>query len=126
MEEVAKTEMMASVGAPQDAASQIAALQSAAGGNGTVMVVLALLALVGGKTGWKFWTDWRKQKHEEAMKALELEAKVKLAEIGEEVSPVVEECSVEESPVEKPKKKAKAKPKAKPKKKVKKEESSEE
>lgn len=120
MEEVAKMETVASVGAPQSAAGELAVLQgAAAGGNSTVMIIMALLALVGGKAGWKFWSDWRKQEHEEDMKKLELEAKIKLAEMGEEVSPV------EESPVEKPKKKSKAKPKAKPKKKVKKEVSEE-
>jgi hypothetical protein len=65
------------------------------------MIIMGILAVVGGKAGWKFWADWRKQKHEEAMKKLELEAKVELAKLGEEVSPV------EESPEEKPKKKAK-------------------
>lgn len=112
MEEVAKTEMVASVGAPQSAAGELAVLHGVAGGNSTVMIVMAILALVGGKAGWKFWSDWRKQEHEEDMKKLELEAKIKLAEMGEEVSPV------EESPVEKPKKKSKAKPKKKPKKEV--------
>lgn len=120
MEEVAKTEMVASVGAPQSAAGELAVLHGVAGGNSTVMIVMAILALVGGKAGWKFWSDWRKQEHEEDMKKLELEAKIKLAEIGEEVSPVAEE-----SPVEKPKKKSKAKSKAKPKKKPKKEVSEE-
>lgn len=114
MEEVAKTETVASVGAPQSAAGELAALHGVAGGNSTVMIVMAILALVGGKAGWKFWSDWRKQEHEEDMKKLELEAKIKLAEIGEEVSPVVEESPVEK----KPKKKSKAKPKAKTKKKA--------
>jgi hypothetical protein len=88
---------IATVGAPQSAAGELAALQSIGGGSSTVMIIMGILAVVGGKAGWKFWADWRKQKHEEAMKKLELEAKVKLAEIGED-------SSCEESPVEKPKK----------------------
>ena len=107
-------ETVASIGVPQTAAGELAVLHSAAGGNNTVMIVMAILALVGGKAGWKFWSDWRKQEHEEDMRKLELEAKIKLAEIGEEISPVAEESPVEK----KPKKKSKAKPKAKSKKKV--------
>lgn len=72
----------------QSAAGELAALQAIGGGSSTVMIVMALLAVVGGKAGWKFWSDWRKQKHEEAMRKMELEAKIKLAEIGEETSPV--------------------------------------
>ena len=80
-------ETVASVGAPESAAGELAALQGLVGGSNSVMVIMAVLAIVGGKAGWKFWGDWRKQKHEEAMRKMELEAKIKLAEIGEEVSP---------------------------------------
>lgn len=81
----------ATVGAPPtSAASELAVLQGI-GGSNSIMLVMAVLALVGGKAGWKFWGDWRKQKHEEAMKKMELEAKVELAKLGEEVSPVCEE-----------------------------------
>jgi hypothetical protein len=97
-QEAVSTTAMVGV-APQSAASELAALQGIGGGSSTVMIIMGILAVVGGKAGWKFWADWRKQKHEEAMKKLELEAKVELAKLGEEVSPV------EESPEEKPKKK---------------------
>jgi len=91
VQEVAAPATTASVGAPVSAAGELAALQALAGGNSTVMVILGILAVVGGKTGWKFWGDWRKQKHEEAIKKMELEAKIALAKLGEEVSPMCEE-----------------------------------
>lgn len=36
-------------------------------------VMLALIAVVGGGAGWKFYQNYAKQKHEQAMKALEIE-----------------------------------------------------
>lgn len=36
-------------------------------------VMLALVAVVGGGAGWKFYQSYAKQKHEQAMKALEIE-----------------------------------------------------
>lgn len=36
-------------------------------------VMLALIAVVGGGAGWKFYQNFAKQKHEQAMKALEVE-----------------------------------------------------
>lgn len=57
-------------GAPFD----VAALSNAAGQNGGIAVILALLAVVGGAAGWKFWTKISEQKHEQAMKVLELRA----------------------------------------------------
>lgn len=36
-------------------------------------VMLAIVAVVGGGAGWKFYQNYAKQKHEQAMKALEIE-----------------------------------------------------
>jgi len=51
--------------------SQVAEL---AGGNPIVGVILALIVVGGGAAGWKFWTQLADQRHEQAMKRLELEA----------------------------------------------------
>jgi predicted negative regulator of RcsB-dependent stress response len=66
----------ASVVQPESAASELAALKDIAGGNSTLTVVLALIAVVGGGAGWKFWNQRAKLKHEEEMKKLEIEAEV--------------------------------------------------
>jgi len=51
--------------------SQVADL---AGGNPIVGVILALIVVGGGAAGWKFWTQLADQRHEQAMKRLELDA----------------------------------------------------
>lgn len=75
---------VATVGvAPSSAAGELALLQGI-GGSNSMMLVMTILAIVGGRASWKFWGDWRKQKHLETMKRMELEAQIKLAEIQEE------------------------------------------
>jgi uncharacterized protein HemX len=74
-QELAPQDTVASVGAPESAAGELAALKDLAGGNATLTVVLALIAVVGGKAGWKFFSDRAKLKHEEKMKEMELQAK---------------------------------------------------
>lgn len=49
-------------------------LVGASGGSGGVTVLLALIAVAGGAAGWKFWQKLSEQKHEQAMKELELKA----------------------------------------------------
>ena len=72
-----KQETVASVGVPQQTvAGELGALKDIAGGNSSLTVVLALIAVLGGGAGWKFWTARSKQKHEEAMKKLEIEAEI--------------------------------------------------
>lgn len=44
-----------------------------------VMVVLAALAVVGGRQGWKFWSERSAQNHELEMKKLELQAQAQQA-----------------------------------------------
>lgn len=51
--------------------SQVADL---AGGNPFVGVILALIVVGGGAAGWKFWSQLADQRHEQAMKRLELDA----------------------------------------------------
>lgn len=47
-------------------------VEDSAGASGYT-VMLALIAVVGGGAGWKFYQNYAKQKHEQAMKALEIE-----------------------------------------------------
>jgi hypothetical protein len=49
-------------------------LQGLAGGNPTLMVVLALIVVGGGGAAWKFWNKFSEQKHEQAMKRMEIDA----------------------------------------------------
>lgn len=49
-------------------------LVTSTGGGGTVAIILALIAVVGGTAGWKFWQKLSEQKHEQKMKELELQA----------------------------------------------------
>lgn len=76
----APQETVASVGAPESVAGELAALKDLAGGSPVLTVVLALIAVVGGKAGWKFFSDRSKLKHEEEMKKLEIEEKKTKAE----------------------------------------------
>jgi hypothetical protein len=49
-------------------------LVTSTGGGGTIAVILALIAVVGGTAGWKFWQKLSEQKHEQKMKELEIQA----------------------------------------------------
>ena len=44
------------------------------GGDSSVSLLLAMMAVVGGGAAWKFYTQYSEQKHEQKMKQLELEA----------------------------------------------------
>lgn len=44
------------------------------GGDSSVSLLLAMLAVVGGGAAWKFYTQYSEQKHEQKMKQLELDA----------------------------------------------------
>ena len=63
------------VGEPSAAPFDINAILTSTGGGGGVAVILAILAVVGGGAGWKFYQKFAEQKHEQAMKKLEIEAK---------------------------------------------------
>lgn len=56
------------------AASELAALKDIGGGDSTLTIVLALIAVVGGAAGWKFWNKFSEQKHEQKMKQMEIDA----------------------------------------------------
>jgi predicted negative regulator of RcsB-dependent stress response len=85
---------VATVGAPEvSLGSELAMIKDLTGGNPVVTVILGALLVVGGPAGWKFWNNRQKLKkeaeeakldHELALKKLELETKVKLAEIEED------------------------------------------
>jgi len=62
---------------PTSAASEIAALKEIGGGNSTLTIALALIAVVGGAAGWKFWNKFSEQKHEQKMKQMEIDAQEK-------------------------------------------------
>ena len=77
--------------APSSAAGEFALLNGI-GGSNSMMLVMTFLAILGGRSAWKFWGDWRKQKHLETMKRMELDAQIKLAEIQEENEKEQEAC----------------------------------
>lgn len=56
------------------AASDLTALAQATGGDSTLTIVLALVAVVGGGAAFKFYSSFSAQKHEQAMKKLEIAA----------------------------------------------------
>jgi predicted negative regulator of RcsB-dependent stress response len=72
---------VATVGAEPSLGSELAMVKDLTGGNPVVTVVLAAILMVGGPAGWKFWTARQKAKTELEEKRMELEAKIKLAEI---------------------------------------------
>ena len=43
--------------------------------NGTLGLLLAIIAVVGGGAAWKFYTQYSEQKHEQKMKQMDLQAK---------------------------------------------------
>lgn len=63
---------------PTEALTEVPAdlsqLQGLAGDNPMLMVILAVIVVVGGGAGWKFWNKFSEQKHEQKMKMLEIEA----------------------------------------------------
>jgi len=59
---------------PTTAASELQGLVGAAGGDSTLAIVLALVAVLGGGAAWKFYNQKSAQTHEVKMKELELKA----------------------------------------------------
>ncbi|NDC59919.1 MAG: hypothetical protein EBZ50_14075 [Alphaproteobacteria bacterium] len=55
-------------------AGDLADLAASTGGNTGLTLALAVLAVVGGAAGWKFFSQIAEQKHEQAMKRLDIEA----------------------------------------------------
>jgi uncharacterized protein HemX len=67
-------QVIETVGEPSAAPFDINSILTSTGGGGGVAVILAILAVVGGGAGWKFYQKFAEQKHEQAMKKLEIEA----------------------------------------------------
>jgi hypothetical protein len=59
---------------PTTAASELSDVVKAAGGDSTLAIGMALIAVLGGGAAWKFYQKHSEQKHEQAMKSLELQA----------------------------------------------------
>lgn len=59
------------VPSPATAAHEIAGIANQAGGANGLTVALAAIAVLGGGAGWKFYSQWAKQKHEERMAEIE-------------------------------------------------------
>lgn len=70
-----KTESYETQPAAAVSPEQLAQLSQSTGDNGTLGLLLAIVAVVGGGAAWKFYTQYSEQKHEQKMKQLELEAK---------------------------------------------------
>ena len=65
---------IASVEHPVALPLDVNALVGATGGSGGIAVLLALIAVLFGAAGWKFWTKISEQHHELKMKELEMKA----------------------------------------------------
>lgn len=68
-----KKELESTTSVP-DAPFDVSKLSEAAGGGGMTTIVLAAIAVVGGGAAFKFYKQFSEQKHEQAMKKLELES----------------------------------------------------
>ena len=75
-----KQETVATVGQPQNLAGDLAVVKDLAGGNSVVTVILALVVVLGGGAGWKFWTKRSELKHEQKLKEMELQAEIAKAQ----------------------------------------------
>lgn len=60
--------------APAPTAADLAEISQATGGDSTLTIVLALVAVVGGGAAWKFYSKFSEQKHEQQMAKLKLQA----------------------------------------------------
>jgi len=98
---VALTEHVAVPDAPPvPSADELAKVAQAGGSNG---LLLALLAVVGSAGAFKFYTDWRKQSHELALKKLDVEADVAAAKANANDYSAAQPppCAAEKAAVEK-------------------------
>ena len=59
---------------PDPTANSLNQIAQTTGGDNSLTLMLAMLAVVGGGAAWKFYTQYSEQKHEQKMKQLELEA----------------------------------------------------
>lgn len=56
-----------------DTPPDLSQVRELAGDNPVLMIAMALIVVGGGTAGWKFWSTLSEQRHEQAMKRLELE-----------------------------------------------------
>ena len=56
-----------------DASPDLAQIEGMAGGNPMLMLAVLLVMVLGGGAGWKFWTQYSEQKHQQALERLRLE-----------------------------------------------------
>lgn len=59
---------------PDPTLESINQIAQTTGGDSSVSLLLAMMAVVGGGAAWKFYTQYSEQKHEQKMKQLELDA----------------------------------------------------
>tara|TARA_R100000406_G_C3104576_1_gene122867 strand:+ start:189 stop:1571 length:1383 start_codon:yes stop_codon:yes gene_type:complete len=59
---------------PDPTVNSLNQIAQTTGGDSSLTLMLAMLAVVGGGAAWKFYTQYSEQKHEQKMKQLELEA----------------------------------------------------
>ena len=59
---------------PDPTANSLNQIAQTTGGDSSLTLMLAMLAVVGGGAAWKFYTQYSEQKHEQKMKQLELDA----------------------------------------------------
>lgn len=58
---------------PVEGTPDLTQLEGLAGGNPALMLALAVLLIVGGGAGWRFWSKLSEQRHEQALAKLALE-----------------------------------------------------
>lgn len=58
---------------PVEGTPDLTQLEGLAGGNPALMLALAVLLIVGGGAGWRFWSKLSEQRHEQAMAKLAVE-----------------------------------------------------
>lgn len=56
-----------------DAMPDLAQLEGIAGGDPMIMLAVLLVMVLGGGAGWKFWTQYSEQKHQQALERIRLE-----------------------------------------------------
>jgi len=56
-----------------DAMPDLAQIEGMAGGNPMLMLAVLLVMVLGGGAGWKFWTQYSEQKHQQALERIRLE-----------------------------------------------------
>ena len=60
---------------PANLANDLGALAKNVGGDSTLTIVLAVVAVLGGGTAWKFYRQHSEQKHEQRMEKMKMDAK---------------------------------------------------